>query len=90
MILAETLNRKLRIVQNSKTGANGEEDDDDENKEMKEEARRNYTTAERDGRYFPIRTDPEKRRHSNPHKRAITAGSSETKQQYRIAHRESY
>ena len=81
MILAETLNRKLRIVRNPKTKANGEDDNDDENKEMTEDARRNYTTAERDGRYFPIRTDPEKRCHSNPLRQGITAGSYQEQNQ---------
>ena len=65
-ILPDILNGKLRIVQNKKRTETDSEDDDDfdddngeEEEEIPEERGRVYDTSERDGRYQPIRTDPE-------------------------------
>ena len=62
-ILRDILNGKLKIVQNKKR-AESETDDDDEDEddeEMQEETGTPivYDTSERDGRYAPIRTNPE-------------------------------
>ena len=60
-ILRDILNGKLKIVQNRKTSMSETDDeDDDDDEEMPEETgNRNYDTSERDGRYEPIRTNPE-------------------------------
>ena len=61
-ILRDILNGKLKIVQNRKqTGSDTEEeDDDDDDEEMPEETgTKVYDTSEREGRYAPIRTNPE-------------------------------
>ena len=51
----------MRIVQNKKQidTETEDEDEDDDEKEMPEEAGKTYDTSEREGRYAPIRTDPE-------------------------------
>ena len=63
-ILRDTLNGKLKIVQNRKqTASDTEEDDYDDDEEMPEEigtpTPKVYHTSERDGRYAPTRTNPE-------------------------------
>ena len=60
-ILRDILNGKLKIVQNRKTSISESEDDDDyDDEEMPEEVgNRSYDTSEREGRYEPIRTNPE-------------------------------
>ena len=61
-ILRDILNGKLRIVQNKKKHTETEtedEDEDEDDEEMPEEAGKMYDTSEKDGRYAPIRTDPE-------------------------------
>ena len=62
-ILRDSLNGKLRIIQNKKRTEtdweDDEDDDDDQEEEIPEEAGIVYDTSERDGRYEPIRTDPE-------------------------------
>ena len=61
-ILRDILKEKLRIVQNKKqteTETEDEDDDDDDEEEMPEEAGKTYDTSEKEGRYSPIRTDPE-------------------------------
>ena len=60
-ILRDILNGKLKIVQNRKTSiSESEDDDDDDDEEMLEETgNRSYDTSEREGRYEPIRTNPE-------------------------------
>ena len=60
-ILRDILNGKLKIVQNRKTSiSESEDDDDDDDEEMPEEiGNRSYDTSEREGRYEPIRTNPE-------------------------------
>ena len=60
-ILRDILNGKLKIVQNRKTSISESEDhDDDDDEEMPEEiGNRSYDTWEREGRYEPIRTNPE-------------------------------
>ena len=71
-ILRDNLNGKLRIVHNRKrTEADSEDDDDDDDddeEEIPEETGRVYDTSERNGRYQPIRIDPE----NEPHKRYPT------------------
>ena len=60
--LRDILNGKLRIVQNKKqteTETEDEDDDDDDEEVIPEEAGKTYDTSEREGRYAPIRTDPE-------------------------------
>ena len=62
-ILKDTLNGKMKIVPNKKRAeSDTEEDDDDEDEEMPEEAGSPvvYDTSEKDGRYVPKRTNPEK------------------------------
>ena len=61
-ILRDILNGKLKIVQSRKTSVSEiEDEDDDDDEEMPEETgNRNYDTSERDARYEPIRTNPEK------------------------------
>ena len=62
-ILRDILNENLKIVQNQKsTESETEEDNDDEDgEEMPEETGtpKVYDTSERDGRFAPIRTNPE-------------------------------
>ena len=60
-ILRNILTGKLKIVHNRKTSVSETEDeDDDDDEEMTEETvNRSYDTSERDGRYEPIRTNPE-------------------------------
>ena len=64
-ILRDILNGKLKIVQNQKQTASDteEEDDYDDDEEMSEEngtpTPKIYDTSERDGRFTPIRTNPE-------------------------------
>ena len=61
-ILKDILNGKLKIVPNKKRAdSDTEEDDDDEDEEMPEETGTPivYDTSEKDGRYVPIRTNPE-------------------------------
>ena len=61
-ILKDILNGKLKIVPNKKRAeSDTEEDDDDEDEEMPEEVGTTivYDTSEKDGRYVPIRTNPE-------------------------------
>ena len=57
----DILNGKLKIVQNRKTSISETEDvDDDDDEEMPEETgNRSYDTSEREGRYEPIRTNPD-------------------------------
>ena len=60
--LRDFLNCKLRINQNKKrteTDSEDEDEDEDDEEEIPEEAGTVYDTSERDGRYEPIRTDPE-------------------------------
>ena len=59
-ILRDILNGKLKIVQNKKR-TESDNDDDEDDEEMPGEARTPtvYDTSERDGRYVPIRTNPE-------------------------------
>ena len=60
--LKDILNGKLKIVPNKKRAdSDTEEDDDDEDEEMPEEIGTPivYDTSEKDGRYVPIRTNPE-------------------------------
>ena len=59
-ILRDILNGKLRIIQNAERAETDSQDDDnDEEVEILEETGRVYDTSERNGRYEPIRTDPE-------------------------------
>ena len=60
-IQRDILNGKLRIVQNKKRTETDLEHDDDDDKEEKipQETGKVYDTSERDGKYEPIRTDPE-------------------------------
>ena len=62
-ILRDILNGKLKIVQNKKRAESGTDDDDEDedDEEMPEETATPivYDTSERDGRYVPIRTNPE-------------------------------
>ena len=62
-ILRDILNGKLIIVQNKKRTESDTDDDDDDgdDEEMPEETGTPtvYDTSERDGRYVPIRTNPE-------------------------------
>ena len=61
-ILKDILNGKLKIVPNKKRAdSDTEVDDDDEDEEMPEEIGTPivYDTSEKDGRYVPIRTNPE-------------------------------
>ena len=63
-ILRDILNGKLKLVKARKqTTSDTEEDDYDEDEEMPEEVGtptpKVYDTSERDGRYIPIRTNPE-------------------------------
>ena len=61
-ILKDILNGKLKIVPNKKRAdSDTEEEDDDEDEEMPEEIGTPivYDTSEKDGRYVPIRTNPE-------------------------------
>ena len=62
-ILRDILNGKLKIGQNRKTSiseSEDDDDDDDDDEEMPEEiGNRSYNTSEREGRYEPIRTNPE-------------------------------
>ena len=64
-ILRDILNGKLKLVKTRKTATSDteEEDDYDEDEEMPEEigapTPKVYDTSERDGRYIPIRTNPE-------------------------------
>ena len=61
-ILKDILNGKLKSVPNKKRAeSDTEDDDDDEDEEMPEEAGTPivYDTSEKDGRYVPIRTNPE-------------------------------
>ena len=62
-ILRDILNGKLKIVQNKKR-VESETDDDDEDEDDEETPEETgtpivYDTSERDGRYVPIRTNPE-------------------------------
>ena len=62
-ILRDILNGKLKIVQNKKR-AESETDDDDEDEDDEETPEEigtpiAYDTSEKDGRYVPIRTNPE-------------------------------
>ena len=60
-ILRDIVNGKLKIVQNRKTSVSETEDeDDDDDQEMPvETGNRSYETSEWDGRYDPIRTNPD-------------------------------
>ena len=60
-ILRDILNGKLKIVQNRKTSVSETENEDDEDDEEMPEGtgNRSYDTSERDGRYEPMRTNPD-------------------------------
>ena len=64
-VLRDILNGKLKLVKTRKqtTSDTEEEDDYDEDEEMPEKTGtptpKVYDTSERDGRYIPIRTNPE-------------------------------
>ena len=62
-MLRDILNGKLKIVQNKKQAESDTDDDhdDEDDEEMPEETGTVtvYDTSERDGRYVPIRTNPE-------------------------------
>ena len=62
-ILRDILNGKLKIVQNKKRAESDTDDDDDDedDEEMPEETGTPiiYDTSEKDGRFVPIRTNPE-------------------------------